>query len=216
MTVPLHQIRPLTEKDLESAFTLASDVFVRASTLHRALGAGLDEYRRYLRPSFENMITEGLSVGAFEQANNRIIGCLIATDFSRQAMSGERSGDTAAKGKFAPLSALTRALSRPYCTGRTIPEGEVVLADMGAVSTKALGTGVYQTLRKALARHARKHGFSKIIGELSSRATQHVVIGKSGHRVVGEIRFSDFAYEGKTPFARITDPESIILAEGLL
>ena len=53
-----------------------------------------------------------------------------------------------------------------------------------------------------------------MIGELSSVATQHVVLNRLQHRSVAEIRFDTFEYAGGYPFRGISDPPSIVLAEG--
>ncbi len=204
-------IVPLREDKLDSAFNLATDVFIQGSTLHRALKIGLSEYRTYLRPSFEQMIREGLSVAAFDDETGEIIGCLIATDFFHQ------SGDTEVpRGKFAPLTALTRHLCKQYHGKRQIRAGEVVLADMGVVAPHVLGMGVYQQMRFELGAHVKALGFSAIVGELSSATTQHVVVQKLGHRVLAEVEYATFEFDGGYPFSAIKEPRRIILAEGQL
>jgi len=205
------QIGLLTPDSLEPAFELASEVFVNSSTLHRALNIGLREYRSYLLPSFEQMIDEGLSVMARNDETGEVVGCLIATDFAPQSDEGIE-----VRGKFTPLAALTQSLCRQYHEHRSIVTGQVVLADMGVVSESALGTGVYQRMRDALCLYAQRRGFDRIVGELSSAATQHVVIEKLGHEVCAEIVFADFEFDGERPFNSITEPRSIILAEGTL
>lgn len=195
----------------ETAFALATEAFIAGSTLHRALGIGLNEYRAYLRPSFEAMVEEDLSVAAFEDEGCKMVGCLILTDFHQPL---ERKAS--ATGKFAPLAALTQALCAEYNKQRSMTVGEVVLADMGAVSDRATGTGTYQKMRAEAQRLARKKGFTRIVGELSSRATQHVVLDKLGHEKICEVTFAGFEYAGQFPFRSITEPESIVLAEGLI
>ncbi len=205
------RVEPLGPEHLDAAFALATDVFIQGSTLHRALNIGLDEYRTYLRSSFEQMIDEGLSVAAFDAKTEKMVGCLIATDFSLQFDS-----ESDPTGKFAPLVALTRSLCQKYREKRRIGAGEVVLADMGVVHGDALGKGVYQQMRDALGQRAKAQGFEKILGELSSTATQHVVLKKLGHKNMVEIDFASFVVGGAYPFRSITEPRSIILAEGSL
>ncbi len=204
-------IAPLSADKLDSAFDLATDVFIQGSTLHRALKIGLSEYRAYLRPSFEQMIHEGLSVAAFDDETGEIIGCLITTDFFHQSVETE-----VPHGKFAPLTALTQHLCQQYHSKRQIKAGEVVLADMGVVAPHALGMGVYQQMRFELGTHVKALGFSAIVGELSSAATQHVVVQKLGHRVRAEVEYATFEFDGGYPFRAIKESRSIILAEGQL
>ena len=49
-----------------------------------------------------------------------------------------------------------------------------------------------------------------------SSATQKVVLEKMGHRKRAEIAFAEFTLNGRLPFAMITDPKTVILAEETL
>ena len=198
----------LDDTHLQSAFELATEVFVRGSTLHKALGIGLEEYRTYLRHSFEEMVLEGISIVAIDDDCGEVVGCMIATDFYKCI---NLSSDGHAK--FEPLAHLSNALCGQFLQSRSIGPGETVLVDMGAVSPKFEGKGIYKEMRKLVHQTARHAGFRQILGELSSSSTQHVILGKLGHRKVAEIAFADFEHEGKFPFSSITEPQSIILAE---
>ena len=201
----------LDDKLADAAFSVASKVFVANSTLHRALGIELDEYRAYLRPSFDAMVLEGLSVVAIDQNSSEVAGCLIASDFHQHLYAS-----TLSVGKLRPLAALTSALCSQYRKVRTTKPGEVVLIDMGAVSGIAAGKGIYQKMRNAAQLIAWEKGYKRVVGELSSAATQHVVLERLGHQKVAEVRFTGFEVDGGYPFSSITDPESIVLAEGVL
>lgn len=202
------EIRPLESDLIEPAFALATRVFSAGSTVHRALGIGLEEYRAYLRASFEEMVAEGLSVAAIDAATGDMMGCMIVTDFH-----GQLTDNSCPPAKFAPLAALTGALCDQYAR---IGPGEVILVDMGAVSDKAAGMGAYQRMRAAVQNGARAKGYQRVVGELSSAATQHVVLNRLGHKKLAEIQFADFEFGGKRPFQTITDPPSILLTEGEL
>ncbi|MGB0507460.1 MAG: hypothetical protein ACPGGK_14805 [Pikeienuella sp.] len=202
------EITAVDQANAEKVFALVTDVFSGGSTLHRALGIGLEEYRAYLHDGFMAMVVEGLSVVAVEDGD--LLGCMIVTDFHQHL------GVSEAPDRFAPLAALTGELCRQYQQVRNIGPGEAALVDMGAVSSRAGGKGVYQKLRDAAQDRARQRGFRRIVGELSSAATQHVVLNRLGHEKLAEVRFADFEFGGAKPFAGIGEPESIILAEGLL
>lgn len=205
-------VKPLTAARAEAAFALATEVFVAGSTVHRALGVGLEAYRAHLRPSFDAMAGEGLSVVAVESDTSAVVGCLVATDFARQFDAGH-----APDGPLAPLAALTAALAGAYARVRGVPApGQVVLVDMAAVAPTGRGQGVYLRMRQAAQALAREKGYSRVVGELSSAATQHVVRDVLGHSVVAEVRFADFLWRGERPFAGIVAPKSIVLTEGLL
>ena len=205
------EIRLLAPPDIAAAFDVATEVFVASSTLHSALGIGLGEYRAYLRPSFNAMAAEGLSVLATDPASGTVVGCLIATDFHHQL-------DTPFPNNlnFQPLTALGAELARQYQTARSVVPGDVLLVDMAAVHPDANGRGVYSSMRAAVHRTAKARGFRYVIGELSSTATQHIVLGRLQHRKMAEVRFAEFMFDGNFPFRSIKDPTSIILAEGSL
>ncbi|MDJ0613583.1 MAG: hypothetical protein QNJ29_07875 [Rhizobiaceae bacterium] len=201
----------LSEEHMAPAFELATEVFVESSTLHQALGISLEEYRIYLRPSFEACVSEEFSIVATEPATGEVIGCLIATDF-RQHLNAANT----ATGKFAPLAALTTELCRQYKSKRTIDPGDALLIDMGAVRPSTAGMGIYQKMRDAAQINAKEAGYKTVVGELSSASTQHVVLNKFGHAKLAEVKFAEFEIDGKFPFAKITEPNSIILVEGNL
>lgn len=203
------EILPLEAGRVGDAFDLATRVFVTGSTLHRALSIGLEEYRAYLRKSFEAMAGEGLSVVAVDAESGAVGGCLIASDFYHHV-----NGSGAVPEKFAPLAALTGALCAQYRADTEIVPGEVVLADMAAVTPELSGQGVYGLMRAAAQQGAKSKGFQRITGELSSTATQHLVMDKLGHSKRAEIAFERFAFDGRYPFRAIKQPHSIVLAEG--
>lgn len=204
-------IRPIDTSLSEAAFLLATQVFAESSTLHRALNISLDEYRDYLRPSFQQMLAEGLSVAALRKENNALVGCIIATDFHRVLNQEPSSHPT-----FAPLSALTDDLCQRYSRHRNITPGEVLLIDMGAVAKTASGKGLYQKMRAAAQKAAFEKGYRSVVGELSSAATQHVVLDRLGHQKMAELFFDSFTHRGRRPFEAIKEPKSIVLAEGAL
>ena len=205
------EILPLNEEYFVPAFELATKTFVEGSTLHKALGIGLEEYRSYLHDSFENMLAEGLSVVAIEKDTGNLLGCLIATDFYKTLDDGSKVSD-----RFKPLVELTNVLCWQYQSHRSVEAGKIMLVDMGAVTCKVGSRGIYQHMRNATQTIAKSKGFSYVVGELSSTVTQHVVINKLGHEKIAEIAFSDFELDGKYPFRSIKEPSSIILAEGKL
>ena len=87
---------------------------------------------------------------------------------------------------------------------------------MAAVPSAHAGKGIYQALRAEISIRAKSLGYKYIIGELTSSATQKVVLEKMGHRKRAEIAFAEFTLNGRLPFAAITDPKTVILAEETL
>ncbi len=204
-------IQSLDSARLEQAFELSTQVFIEASSLHKALGIGLAQYQCYLRKPFENMVAEGLSLAAIDSDSDALLGCLIVTDFASQSATMAECPDD-----IAPIVALTSELAQQYATKRQLSPSEAILVDMGAVSSIARGTGVYKQMRRAINSVAKQKGFRWVLGELSSSATQHVVIKQMKHRIMAEVGFQSFVFNGELPFKTIKEPPSIILTEGEL
>lgn len=205
------QFHPLATPTSQAAFDLVTQVFVNASTLQKALNIGLEEYRPYLRTSFDEMVLEGLSIAAIDTKTNHVIGCLIACDFYHHIHAKSTAPE-----KFAPLSALSKALCHSFIEQRAPKAGDIAFLDMAAIAPDYLGQGIYQAMRRFAHAHAKQRGFQSVIGELSSAATQHFVLKKLGHSKQAEVSFEHFEYQGKNPFQSIQEPASIILAEGQL
>ena len=203
------QIELLTKERLDCAFALTTEVFAASSTLHAALGVNLRLYQTSLRPAFEAMVQEGLSLAATD-AKGQMLGALIATDLHATLR------DPAPSGPYPQISARTQALTQTYRAQRAFGPGEVLLVDMSAVHPDARGLGIYRALRKHLEDRSHKTHWHYVVGELSSMVTQKVVLEKMGHRTAAEIAFERFEWNGTRPFASITSPPSIILAEGML
>ena len=203
------QIEPLTKERLDCAFALTTEVFAASSSLHAVLSVDLHLYQTSLRPAFEAMVQEGLSLVATD-AKGQMLGALIATDLHATLR------DPAPSGPYAQISALTQTLTQIYRAQRAFGPGEVLLVDMAAVHPDARGLGIYRALRQHLEDRLHKTHWHYVVGELSSVATQKLVLEKMGHRSAAEIAFDRFEWNGTRPFAYITSPPSIILAEGAL
>ncbi|MEP1444346.1 MAG: hypothetical protein ABJK39_15165 [Hyphomicrobiales bacterium] len=203
--------RPLTPLDHQVAFDLVTEVFVNASTLHKALDITLEEYRPYLKASYDEMASSGLSVVAIDTKTNDVIGCLIGYDFHDHVHSKGTAPE-----KFAPLSALSNALCGSFIKDRKPKPLDIAYLDMAAIAPAYLGQGIYQNMRSFAHANAKKRGFKSVLGELSSAITQHFVLNKMGHTKQAEVWFEQFNYNGSKPFQSIKEPRSIILAEGQL
>lgn len=192
---------------LHDAFDLATEIFVRESTLHVALGVGLSDYRTRLWPSFRSMVEEGLSLIAVDPASQKVAAVLIATRFNTM-------GHTSGHSPIGAIDALSSQLTAQYSGATPQQYKPTLLVDMAAVDPAARGQGLYVTLRNRAHEIARAQGFSRVIGELSSAHTQKVVLRNMGHRNAAQIDFADFVHDGVRPFASITHPPSLILSEG--
>ena len=206
------EIHSLDESRAEQAFALASLNFATQSVLHKTIAADLQEYRAYLRPTFLDDLGNGLSLMATDPNSGELMGILVVRDFRKQRFAG----DLPYQEKYDQISALFEELEAIYMQARQLAPGDALLVDMAAVPLAHTGKGIYQALRTEISIRAKSLGYKYIIGELTSSATQKVVLEKMGHRKRAEIAFAGFTLNGTRPFASITDPKTVILAEETL
>ena len=206
------EIHSLDESRAEQAFALASFNFATRSVLHKTLGTDLEEYRAYLRPTFFDDLCNRLSLMATGPDSGELMGILVVRDFRKQRFAGALPYQD----KYDQISALFEELEAIYLQTRQLAAGDAMLVDMAAVPSAHAGKGIYQALRAEISIRAKSLGYKYIIGELTSSATQKVVLEKMGHRKYAEIAFAEFTLNGRLPFAAITDPKTVILAEETL
>ncbi len=204
-------ILPLNENNAAEAFSLACKVFVDASVLHTATGVGIEEYQSYMKSSFMTMISQGLSLVAIDNCSNEIIACIVACDYHEQVHSTAIIPET-----LKPINAILQRLDDAYRAKRPLRSGQCMLIDMAVVSPSARGQQYYRILRESVHQIGLKAGYERVVGELSSAATQHLCINRFHHNVYAEIEYASFEFNGNKPFSAIKEPPSILLVEGEL
>ena len=181
--------------------------------LHRALNIPLGEYTRYMTEPVLSLLAEELSFVAVDSEDGSICGCILAGEYPAAA----KSNDSSITPEFIkPVNALLTELDRLYLEQRSVKPGTALLVDIAVVSSKAAGQGIYTRLRQTVHKAGPERGYRVIVGELTSAATQYTCVKKFGHRLICEIPYKAFEYNGRYPFASITEPASIQLVEGIL
>lgn len=207
----MYSIQPLTDQRYSETLDFVCREFVAGSVLHRVSGISPNEYSDYLRTSFHATVMQGLSFIAVEEPGKRIDGCIMAGEFSP-----DNAEQSAVPDKFKPMNALLSELESVYRKQRVIVPGAFLLVDIAVVSSSARGGGIYTRMRETVQLRGKDRGYRYVIGELSSAATQYLCREKMGHRLIAEINYRSFQYQGTFPFAAIEDPPSIQLLEGSL
>ncbi|MEM7209843.1 MAG: hypothetical protein AAF434_18630 [Pseudomonadota bacterium] len=205
-----YEIIALTPERYDETFALATRIFVANSSVHKALEISLEEYRNYYIKEFELIAEESLSLVSIDSKTGLVAGCLIGRDYCTDLSKIEPNI------KLAPLSRLIGCLEDQYKKHRQHQLGACALVDIGAVDPEHEGHGIYRNLRTQAHSLFKTKGYRYVVGELSSSATQHVLINKMGHREIANVAFADFTYNGSTPFASIEEPPTIVMVEGEL
>jgi len=204
-------IIPLERPHYEEALKFTASEFCAGSTLHRALGIHSCDYIKYLRQPFLSLAAENLSFIALDSATNSIVGCILSGDYSCSS-----AADNVTPDQLKPIAALIRELEEKYKSHRVVNPGSILLVDIAVVAHTVRGQGIYRQLRNTVHDAGTSRGFKYVIGELSSLATQQLCVKKLGHKVVCEIQYDRFEYQGDYPFVSIKEPACIQLVEGVL
>ncbi|MBX2823647.1 MAG: hypothetical protein KTR33_02885 [Gammaproteobacteria bacterium] len=206
-----YSITRLLKPRFNDAADFVCTEFVRGSVLHQALAIPEDDYAAHMKQSFMHLMGQAFSFVAVDNENGRIAGCILAGDFKAPAGDAIETLDA-----MQPIKSLLDELERGYRLGTQMTTGDALLVDVAVVSPPARGEGLYSRLRQQIHTSGREHGFKYVLGELSSAFTQQYCVGKLGHRIVSEIAYKDFKYQGRYPFADIEHPASIQMTEGAL
>lgn len=210
----MYSIQALNLNRCDEATYFVCSEFVSSSVLHTTLNISLDNYIDYMSGPIHSLIAEGMSFIAIDKSTGEITGCILAGEFST---AGSNNVPSQKSPEFAnQINALLGSLSNCYREKRVIKSGSTVLVDIAVVSSQMRGQGIYTALRERVHGWARAHNYTHVIGELSSALTQYVCIEKLGHKVICEIPYKSFEYNGNYPFASIEEPKSIQLVEGIL
>lgn len=203
------RLRHLEIGDTGSALELIVGSFASDSVLHAALHVDAESYRPYVQAWLEPSIAQGLSWTIIDEPSRRMAACLLAMDYDIPDM------DSYMPERLLPMKALFAKLDAAYAAVRG-DDQRVALVDLAVVSPAFRQRGLYRQLREAVHQDAYDQGFTHVVGELSSAATQRVCIEQFGHRVVAEVPFESFEFEGQRPFASIISPSAIRMVEGQL
>ena len=121
-----YKISKTTGTQSEAVFKLVCSAFASGSELHKALNISTHEYRDFLRPSFDSILGEDLSLIALDQQNKQILGCLIACDFCGHVSSGTQIPE-----RFKPISALRKATGITISTTPSVSAGQMLAGRSG-------------------------------------------------------------------------------------
>jgi len=205
-------ITPLNESHSEQCLSLVADHFCRQSTLHRAANISSSELREYLSKYWHRYACEGPieSLVAVSDDKSEALGCIIVRRFPTLIGNINNLPE-----KQKPVTALLQTLEAQFLE-QNESSAKSILVDLAVVKESATCLGIYQHLRSEIHKRAAEAGYEKIYGQLSSAAAQHVCLKKLGHKVVAEVFYQDYSFNGTRPFASINAPKSIQMVEGCL
>lgn len=193
----------------DDAATCLGEQFSRSGALASALSLSASELQPMIQRLARQIACEGLSIVAFDDQSNELLGCLLMRDNAATTSQQEIPPPRLAA-LYAFLTQLRRcapelAAAPPGCNAHWI---------MAATSRRNQGIctamlGFAQSL-------ARAHGYRYVVAECTAAASQHVAVQTFGHAIRAELRYDDFTFENQRPFGRIVEPPSCLLTVGKL
>jgi GNAT superfamily N-acetyltransferase len=202
--------RVFTAKHRDDAAACLAKQFAEAEAMGRALGLSPADMTPFVERICAAAVAEGLSGVAIEQSTGRLVGCMIARDFAAELPEETLN----ASPRLAPIMALLETLETDFKSTHTVRPGEYLHAFMLAVYPDAEGKGIGTTLGREVHNFGRRRGFTKVIGEPTSRISQHITLAKLGMRIVGAVEYSSFLFHNTRPFLHLEAPPSCLLVVG--
>ncbi|ACY14308.1 hypothetical protein [Haliangium ochraceum] len=151
----------------------------------------------------EHMLPQRLTMLAFD--GDRIVGMAMGEDFANPWSS---AGVTLSPA-MAPCVAFLDQITREYHAAQTPPPQHTVNLVVLKVRKEYSGAHVSKTIVVQGVPILRERGFRKLIGMLSGSKSQYLAGSRFGFKLEHELRYKDFEYQGRRPFAGITDTESM-------
>ena len=202
----------LSQANLEGTIRCVSRAFTRNEPMSRHLGISYKEFLYFARHCYPVLIEQELSLVAVDTTRNEVIGARISEDFYL-AGGGDIPG---LSNKFLPLFAMLEKLSNYYGNHRGIVKGRYVHMFMVAVDEAYTKQGIAPTMYRIFIRHALERGFTHAVTEPTGLISQHILRNKFGFRVVHEIPYQEFEYEGRLVFQNLKGHKSAMLMEKAL
>jgi ribosomal protein S18 acetylase RimI-like enzyme len=204
---PHLNIQLLQIRHLNAVASLLGEAFSQYEAPARAVGQTHDDIANMVRVLGPKAVAEQLTLVAFSHGGE-MLGVVLADDFGSPPVQAL----TTVCASFAPIGALLDALDNDYRAGKQIVPGQIVHLFMIGVAHGANGRGVAQKLIRATLANALGRGYAIALAEATGAASQHL-LGKLGFLPVEERDYQSFVFEGKTPFASITEVPSVVLME---
>jgi len=200
----------LDEETLDGAIQCASRVFCAREPLAHHLNITQEEFLIFAKAFYPSLIEQQLSFVAVDETTNQVIGIRVSEDCYDEEPAPEIEGLSP---KFQPLFSLLGELSRHFTKIRKVVPGKYVHMFMVAVEDGYEGRGIAPNMNQMFFSHLKKTSYAHAVTEPTGEISQHILRDKFGFKVLHEIKYGDFVFEGTRPFADLQKHTSAILME---
>ncbi|MDJ0842560.1 MAG: hypothetical protein QNK37_39035 [Acidobacteriota bacterium] len=201
----------LKQDNLQGAITCVSHSFIQNEPMAAHLGITIDEFLHFAGAFYPTLIEPGLSFVAVDEEIDQVVGVRISEDFYDELEESPEIPGLSPK--FFPLFTLLEELGAEYKKTHNWQHGKYIHMFMIAVEDGYQGRGIAPNMNKMFFRHVKGLGFTHAITEPTGLISQHILKNKFGFKVLHEIKYADFVFDGEKPFADLLEHPSAMLME---
>lgn len=208
---PLEQLETNTELEFRVADPSDRDAILdefyrgrlEPGPLFNATGVTQSDVLPVATSWLEHMLPQRLTMLALDQG--RIVGMALGEDFS-DPWSSKGVELTPA---IAPCIALLDRIAHDYYAAHQPPPNHTLNLVVLKVRKEYSGQHISKTFIINGVSILRQRGFKKLIGILSGSKSQYLARSRFGMKLEAEVKYADFEFEGRKPFASITETDSL-------
>ena len=194
-------ILPFEDSDLDSTIRCISYTFVQ-ETISQSLEIDAENYREFAKLYCQIILGNKLSLVVRNEEFGDVIGFSILTDFVT-----EIPDFTCLDPRLIVIINFTRELDDWYKSKYKVKSGEILHLSMTGVYEQYRGRGIAQKLMEETFNVAKTNNYKSIIAECTGEITQHIR-AKYGFKIVKEIVYKTYLYNGELVFKDIQKPPS--------
>lgn len=198
--------------DLDEVAAVQSTAFTSgAEPVIGALHATFEQFTEFIKLLGPAIERDGLSLVARDLASGTVAGSSIHLDMATENPRAVKELAWFAPG-LALLDDMDRLYFEKYCGGRHSLPGEMFHFCWGAVSPRFEGRRINQTMVEMSIELAIAKKYRTAVVEASGLASQHI-FRKRGFSDRVEVAYQSYLYEGRRPFASVSEVPSIVLLD---
>jgi len=195
----------LTEDQIEEASQVVGRAFTRepmTEALHLTYQQVYDDFRIVV----ENLIPQGMSIGAIDTKSGKLAGVCINKDFIVEPVA-EDTGHSDALAVFD----LVDELDAQAPELKTLEPNHMFHLYILAVDEEFAGHHIGVELAKHTDDLAHELKFKQMLVEVTGPLSQHICIDYIGCTEIGRVNYKDFTFHGKKVFKDIKGVDACLL-----
>lgn len=200
-------VEKLVKEDIEETAKLVVSEFNAREPIAQLNASNSDEFLEYTLSVCRKCADEGLGFIARDVQSNKIIGAALSADLA-YAVNAKPSEDDEDPN---PVATLIDSLNSLYFTNGELAENTYLNIKFIAADANFKGKGVVMSLISACIEAAKAKGFKYAQAEATGNVSQYIFTNKFGFEEKAIIKYSEFEFDGETPFSSITEHEGIML-----